>query len=72
MVNLDERHTNGTNGARVRGRVRSLRARMTPSLVGAAILLATLGATTAAHAQMDVAPPLPNVISKATTEPVFT
>ncbi len=62
MVNLDERHTNGTNGARVRGRVRSLRARMTPSLVGAAILLATLGATTAAHAQMDVAPPLPNVM----------
>jgi type IV pilus assembly protein PilY1 len=62
MVNLDERHTNGTNGARVRGRVRSLRARMTPSLAGAAILLATLGATNAAHAQMDVAPPLPNVL----------
>lgn len=61
MAYHDVEHTNGTNGTRPR-RLRSFRARGRSRLVGSAILLAALVTTSMAAAQMDVAPPLPNVL----------
>ncbi len=58
MAIRDQRHTNATHGTRARRR--PFRAR--GGLVGSAIVLASLGASSAAEAQMDVAPPLPNVL----------
>jgi type IV pilus assembly protein PilY1 len=61
MANHDVEHTNGTNTTRAR-RLRSFRARGRSRLVGSAVLLAGLVTTSIAAAQMDVAPPLPNVL----------